>query len=182
MKLMRRWETLTPRYVTFSCHRRLALLGRAEWRDVFVASLVGARERCGFALWAWVVMPEHVHLVIVPTEAWPVDRVMRVLKQPVAEQALGRWKEMGAPVLEELRVGEGYRYWQAGGGFDRNVRDMDELHREIEYIHQNPVARGLVTRDVDWAWSSARWYARWEGEIEMDEIGGWTLPKSAPPG
>ena len=174
---MRRWETVSPRYLTFSCHRRLALLGRAAWRDEFVRSLGAARARFGFLLWAYVVMPEHVHVILVAREEWSVDRVMQVLKQGFAQRALNRWKKVGAPVLDELRVGKGHRYWQAGGGFDRNVRDMSELEREIEYIHDNPVERGLVERPVDWAWSSARWYAGERVGVEIDEIQEWDRPR-----
>jgi putative transposase len=177
-KRVKRIEAGSPRYLTFSCHRRLALLGSAEWRDEFVRVLVGAKERCGFLLWAWVVMPEHAHVIMVPTEEWPVERVMRAIKQPIAQRAIRRWRKVGAPVLEELKVGKRYRYWQAGGGFDRNIRDLDELRREVDYINKNPVERGLVERAVDWEWSSARWYAgEREGQVEIDEIQDWDRPR-----
>ena len=74
----------------------------------------------------------------------------------------------------ESGIGIGRR----GGGFDRNVRDMKELKKEIAYIHDNPVRRGLVEKSVDWKWSSARWYAgQTEGEIEIDPIGKWDRPR-----
>ena len=67
--------------------------------------------------------------------------------------------------------------WQRGGVFDRNVRDWDELRREARYVHQNPVERGLVADPLEWAWSSARWYAgQHEGQIPID------LPWGKPPG
>jgi len=52
-----------------------------------------------------------------------------------------------------------YRFWQRGGGYDRNVWEPDTLRKMIEYIHDNPVRRGLVTRATDWPWSSARFNA-----------------------
>jgi putative transposase len=51
-----------------------------------------------------------------------------------------------------------FRFWQAGGGFDRNVRDMNAFCKEIRYIHLNPVRRGLVAKPEDWPWSSVRWW------------------------
>jgi putative transposase len=172
---MQRWERLADlRYLTFSCQGRLALLGRAEIRDLFVALLAAARERCGFLLVAWVVMPEHVHLIILPdVRRWPVAKVCVALKQPLAQRMIRRWRELRAPILERIRCDDGrVRFWQAGGGFDRNIRDGAELKREIEYIHQNPVKRGLVEKPTDWAWSSARWYAGIrEGQVPIDEIG-----------
>jgi putative transposase len=52
-----------------------------------------------------------------------------------------------------------HRFWQRGGGYDRNVIDDKTAHRQIEYIHNNPVRRGLCTTSVDWLWSSAADYA-----------------------
>ena len=51
------------------------------------------------------------------------------------------------------------RFWQAGGGYDRNIIDEKTAWKVIDYIHLNPVRRGLVERPEDWEWSSARWYA-----------------------
>lgn len=167
-KRLKRWEVRGFRFLTFSCHRRARLLGRAAWRDVFVESLERARERCGFGLMAWVAMPEHVHLLIVPSEV-AVGDVLRSIKQPVAQRAIRRWRETGAGVLDVIRVGPGYRYWQAGGGFDRVVRDQKELEKTFHYIHRNPVVRGLVEKETDWAWSSARWYAGMGG-VECDRV------------
>lgn len=92
------------------------------------------------------------------------------LKTSMAQRVIGRWVELDAPVLSKVRHRDGsHRFWQAGGGFDRNVRDEDELLREIDYIHLNPVRRGLVKTPCDWAWSSARWYAGEESVLPIDE-------------
>jgi len=168
LKRLRRRETRTPRYLTFSCHRRLPLLGTPAWRGEFARSLAAARERCGFRLLAWVALPEHAHLVIVPGPA-PVPEILRAIKQPVAQRALRRWRASNAAVMPHLSVGERSRFWQAGGGFDRNCRDAGELAKTTAYIHENPVRRGLAQHAEDWAWSSARWYAgQREGELAID--------------
>ncbi len=159
-KGLKRWEVRSFRFLTFSCHRREQLLGRPEWRDLFAGSLARARDRCGFELVGWVVMPEHAHLLIVPGRDATVPAILRSIKQPIAQRAIATWRMANVPILEWLRVGEDrYRYWQAGGGFDRLVRTPDELAKTLSYIHRNPVTRGLVENDTDWAWSSARWYA-----------------------
>jgi putative transposase len=51
-----------------------------------------------------------------------------------------------------------YRFWQRGGGYDRNAIEPATLRMMIEYIHNNPVGRGLVEHPTDWLWSSARFY------------------------
>ncbi len=50
-------------------------------------------------------------------------------------------------------------FWQSGGGYDRNITEPKTLEATADYIHENPVRRGLVDKATDWSWSSARWYA-----------------------
>ena len=60
-------------------------------------------------------------------------------------------------------------FWQPGGGYDRNITSTEALRAMIDYIHANPVRRGLVARVEDWEWSSARWYVGIQPvRIEMD--------------
>jgi putative transposase len=177
-------------YITFSCYRRLPLLGEAQARDEFVRTLRTARTKHKFKLVAWVVMPEHVHLMLVPTAAarpgsgtdldpgWPEDpgsplpSILIGIKKPIAEASIRRWRAIPfnnlAPVTDSVGT---VHYWQPGGGFDRNVRDSEELMREVRYVHQNPVKRGLVQSATDWPWSSARWYAgRGDALLPIDRI------------
>ena len=67
------------------------------------------------------------------------------------------------------RVTPEARFWQPGGGYDRNITSTEALRAVIDYIHANPVRRGLVARAEDWEWSSARWYAGLRPvKLEMD--------------
>lgn len=62
------------------------------------------------------------------------------------------------------------RFWQPGGGYDRNVVEVATVHQMIEYLHANPIRRGLVEHAEDWEWSSARWYAGIRPvRIDMDD-------------
>ncbi len=85
-----------------------------------------------------------------------------------------KYLEIHAPEwLPRITVREGKRtrrrFWQPGGGYDRNVVELATVHDMIAYIHANPVRRGLVLRPEDWEWSSARWYAGFRPvRIEMD--------------
>jgi prepilin-type processing-associated H-X9-DG protein len=63
-----------------------------------------------------------------------------------------------------------HRFWQPGGGYDRNITSSAVLRAVIDYLHANPVRRGLVARAEDWEWSSARWYAGLRPvKLEMDK-------------
>lgn len=145
------------RFITFSCYRRMQLLGNGAIRDLFVTHLAAARERCGFTLQAYVIMPEHVHLMLCPPQSTPVGEILRCIKQPVAQRVLSRWRELNAPVLPRITDARGdVRFWQRGGGYDRNI--CDEYVEKVHYMHMNPVVRGLAQAPTDWKWSSARWY------------------------
>jgi len=133
---MRRYELPGGvRFVTFSCQRRLPLPRNAA----------------------------HVHLLVGPGPE-RVGRALGSLKTSVAKRVIARWRVLEAPILENIRTSGGRpRYWQKGGGHDRNVRDIHEFRRKVRYIHRNAVERGLVELPEDWAWSSVRW---WMGERE----------------
>jgi len=161
------------RYLTFSCRHRLPLFLNDRIKDAFTDHLASTRRAHGFRLLAWVVMPEHVHLLIVPNlPAFPLSRTLSRLKRPFAETVIRRWRSIDAPVLMRITDVDGRaRFWERGGGYDRNVFSTQELHEKIEYIHANPVRRGLVERPDHWRWSSAPWYAGdRSGAVEIDRL------------
>ena len=91
------------RFLTFSCYKRMNLFGTAALRDVFTDCLSTARDRHAFSLFAWVVMPNHVHLLVMPKDAeQTVATVLRAIKQPVAQRVIRRWRELDAPILSDL--------------------------------------------------------------------------------
>jgi putative transposase len=164
-----------PRELTFSCYRRFAFLSRDRTREWLAQALDGARAKLGFQLWAYVFMPEHVHLLVYPGKAsGQISQFLQAAKEPVARKAIRHLMANAPEWLPRLTVREGarvrHRFWQPGGGYDRNVVSTEALRAVIEYIHANPVRRGLVTRAEDWEWSSARWFAGLRPvKLEMDD-------------
>ncbi|MCA8990243.1 MAG: hypothetical protein KDA78_21525, partial [Planctomycetaceae bacterium] len=66
-----------------------------------------------------------------------------------------------------------YRFWQRGGGYDRNLRSTSDVHEKIRYIHENPVRRGLCQFPSDWKWSSAHAWETGENtplEIQKESV------------
>jgi putative transposase len=163
--------------LTFSCFRRLPLLSKDRTRRWFVEALASARCNRNLALWAYVIMPEHVHVLVWPRDAvYEVRLIRTALKVPVQRKALAYLRRHAPRFLDRLRDEQPngevhYRFWQRGGGYDRNITDPATLRAVIEYIHNNPVRRGLVNRPTDWPWSSARFYAGMEDVIlPMDPL------------
>ena len=113
-------------------------------------------------------MPEHAHVLLVPHEHTQISKVLQSIKQPVSQRAVP-WVQANAPsflakMADEQPNGQiAYRFWQRGGGHDRNIWSQDEILEKVRYIHENPIRRGLVDRAEDWVWSS--WRA-WEEGVQ----------------
>jgi putative transposase len=150
--------------LTFSCYKRQPLLTNDPWRQQLARCIDAAGQELDIQLAAFVFMPEHVHLLVVPTNSEPViDRYLARVKQPFSKWVKLRLIEMKSPLVDRFTVQERpgkfcFRFWQAGPGYDRNLTTSSVLEAAVHYIHMNPVRRGLVKRAVDWKWSSARWY------------------------
>ncbi|TWT44840.1 Transposase IS200 like protein [Phycisphaerae bacterium RAS1] len=161
--------------LTFCCYRRYPFLRADRTRQWFLNALQMARRRFPLELWAYVIMPEHVHLLLWPTSAdVDIGAVRKAVKLAVSRRAIAHIREYHPEWLERLRVTwpDGrveHHFWQAGGGYDRNLLREDAVWAAIDYIHANPVRRGLCRIPEDWEWSSARWYAGVRPTIlEMD--------------
>jgi putative transposase len=158
--LKRFQEAKCLHFVTFSCHHREPLLGTALARDVFERVLEKARRWYDFYVCGYVVMPEHVHVLISEPERGKLSVALQMLKQNVAR---------------ELRLPEGNPFWQERY-YDFNVWSQAKRVEKLRYIHRNPVRRGLVEKPEDWKWSSFLQYATGaEGIVEIESP--WTARK-----
>jgi putative transposase len=161
-------------FLTFSCCQRLPFFKSDRTRQWLVEAIAKAREKHEFILLAYVIMPEHVHLLIQPQGSdYDIAAILKAIKQPVARRAKRFLEEENPVWLKRLKVKSGnrevFRFWQAGPGYDRNIRDEKEMSEKLQYIHNNPVKRGLAARGEDWLWSSAGWYLdRRDAKITMD--------------
>jgi putative transposase len=114
---------------------------------------------------AFVFMPEHVHLLTLPLDPEPaIDHYLAAIKRPVAASVKHDLESTGSRLLNDLTIQErpgktAFRFWQEGPGYDRNLFSGKTILQTIDYIHANPVRRGLCQAAIDWPWSSARWFA-----------------------
>ncbi len=156
-RLIRAERPKDIRFLTFSCLQRLPLLRGPDARDIVLDALFQARDTGSFQLYAWVIMPSHLHLLIRPNlPEHTVPRVLRQIKEPAARTILKEWRSRDAPILERLVNAKGQaQFWLKGGGYDRNIYSQKELMEKLTYIHQNPVRAGLVSLPTEWKWSSA---------------------------
>lgn len=122
-------------FVTFSCYGRKPYLRSVPARKLFERSLETMRVRYDFFVSGYVVMPEHVHLIISEPRIVLLSKVIQALKLSVSVQS------------------EKSPFWLARY-YDFNVFSERKLVEKLRYMHRNPVVRGLVSDPGDWMGSS----------------------------
>jgi putative transposase len=161
-------------FITFSCYERRALLGTVRARDLFLKILEQVRRRCLASVVGYVVMPEHVHLLLSEPKRGTLAKLLQVLKQRVSH-AMRRRRRREASEQLSLVFPVSYaglrRFWQRRY-YDFNVYSGQKIREKLDYVHTNPVKRKLVTHPKDWPWSSWAFYARGEqGVVKIEPTG-----------
>jgi putative transposase len=172
------WDTLTAmtqglvryhhtggfHFLTWSCYHRKPLLQSPSAKALFERSLETMRLRYGFIVSGYVLMPEHVHLLVNEPKLASLSKAIQAIKLSVAVQSKKR------------------PFWQARY-YDFNVHSPEKREEKLHYMHWNPVSRGLAGKPEDWQHSSFRHYAFGEiGHVEIESE--WTATRrdrAAPP-
>ncbi len=172
-KLKRYYGRGDLHFLTFSCYRRLPLLRTIRARNVFVRALGKIRERHKFLLVGYVVMPEHVHLLISEPPRVTPSVVLKALKQSVSRDLRKNNRRVSVAQLRLpfMSAGAGLpRFWQPRF-YDFNVYSAKKKREKLEYMHANPVKRRLVKSPGAWMWSSFLFYDRGEpGLVPIDPV------------
>jgi putative transposase len=156
-------------FLTCSCYHRQPWLNEPRRRDLFLQILEEVRQRYRFVMVGYVVMPDHIHLLISEPERGTPSTVMQVLKQRFARQVL----RLAGPSFALFAKGgdsqEQPHVWQRRF-YDFNVWSERKRVEKLRYMHRNPVKDGLVAEPEDWEWSSYRSYAfQEEGIVKINQ-------------
>jgi putative transposase len=169
-RLRRKNNTGHLHFITCSCYRRQPILGEPRDRDCFLQIFEQVRRRYQIIVVGYVVMPEHIHLLISEPDRGSVSIVMQVLKQRFARKILRDLRTRGTlqqPSLCEAM--EDAHIWQKRF-YDFVVLSEKKKLEKLRYIHRNPVKRGLVLAPEQWKWSSYLHYATGEpGPVFIDQ-------------
>jgi putative transposase len=131
-------------FITTNLAKHLPALSPAE-RDICLGELARVRRRRKFSIFAYVVMPNHAHLLL-----WMVESSLPGLMRD--------WKSASGFAIAKARGRKG-AIWQPRY-FDFILRRSSDFGKKFEYIHDNPVVAGLVSHAEDWPWSSAGFYMK----------------------
>jgi len=136
-------------FVTFSCDQRRPYLTLPSAKSLFEQALERTRRRYNLHVIGYVVMPEHVHLLLSEPASAPLSKAIHSLKSSVAK--LSKQRPFWLP-----------RY------YDFNVFTARKQVEKLRYMHRNAVKRGLAERPEEWQWSSFCHYAT--GKLGIVEI------------
>jgi len=158
-RLIRFQHSGQSHFITFCCYHRRPSLTTEVARKTFERALERVRHTSQLYIYGYVVMPEHVHILLSEPRQGTLAEAVKSLKQGVARRL----------------IGEAEHFWQKRY-YDFNVRNHSQFFEKLDYIHRNPVKRGLCAQPEDWEWSSFRHYATGaEGRVEIESE--WTARK-----
>ena len=151
--LKRYQQTGDFHFITFSCYQRLPFLASPHAKQTFEEILETLRKRHHFYIGGYVLMPEHVHLLLSEPPNIPLASLLRVLKGETSRRLKGKRDQ----------------FWQRRY-YDFNVFTEDKRVEKLRYMHRNPVVRGLCEKPEDYPWSSFRHWSTGEpGRVEIDD-------------
>jgi len=161
-------------FVTFSRYRRQPRLRDGRLCDLLLKCLERVRRKYRFRAYGYVVMPEHVHLLVSEPEVEVLATAIQALKISVARRAVS-YRNAPTSANSGQMSGTSVPFWQKRY-YDHNVRNYESFVGKLRYIHRNPVKRGSVEKPEDWKWSSFRHYAAAEiGPVEIESQ--WTADR-----
>jgi putative transposase len=144
--LQRFQQTNQLHFITFSCYKRQPFLQTPAAKDTVQQILEQTRKQQGLVIAAYVLMPEHIHLLTNEPATGTLATFLQILKQLTSRQ---------------LKSTNQKQLWQRRY-YDFNVSTTEKFTEKLQYIHRNPVTRSLVTKPEDYRWSSFNHYATGE--------------------
>src|SRR6202011_860351 len=127
--------------VTFCCYHRHRLFTADPSCRIFESALERVRRSYRLYVYGYIVMLEHVHLLLSEPQKDTLAEALKSLKQGVSRRS----------------IGDADHFWQKRY-YDFNIRNYQQFVEKLRYIHRNPVKAGLCERPEDWEWSSFRHY------------------------
>ena len=168
-KLKRYYGAGDFHFITCSCYRRQSLLGTPRRRDLFLTVLEQVRRRYHFVVAGYVIMPEHIHLLIGEPQVKTPSTVMQALKLGFARRVLAQPRRRRNPTHAVLFDHLPQHIWQKRF-YDFNVWTEHKRIEKLRYMHRNPVKRGLVASPELWRWSSFRaYFLREAGPVRVND-------------
>lgn len=167
-----------PYFVSFAVVHWIDIFTQKDYCLIFLESLRYCQKEKGLIVFAWVIMPSHVHLII-GTRDKPMQDIMRDLKsytsrkikeEIYAHASEGRNERLIKIFERAGRVNKKNKQWQLWQQDNHPIELWDNymIDNKLEYLHNNPVKAEIVSKPEDYLWSSAGDYADKKGLIDLE--------------
>ncbi len=161
-------------FVSFAVQNWVDALTRNDYKNIIVDSLQYCKDNKGLNIYAWVIMSNHVHLVISSEGQFSLSEIMRDFKRHTSKSIIESIHSNPVEsrkewLLEQFKTSGGWRFWRA----DNKPIELWSNHvidQKINYIHMNPVEEGLVFRPEDYMYSSAIDYSGEKGMLDVEVV------------
>jgi len=165
-------------FITAVAKNRLPVFRADAIKTITCGAINEARTSCGFLLFAYVIMPDHIH-VLTDSPRKP-SVVLQFVKGIVSRRVLGYLRErkyetsLRKLAHDDWKRNHRYSLWQHDSDIFSIVSESIFMQK-VNYIHQNPLRAGLVERAEDYRWSSARFWSKCPREdeplkVDLDKI------------
>ena len=168
-------------FVSFATVAWIDVFTRNIYKDVVLDSLRHCQKEKGLVIYAWVIMSNHIHLIISKNSTWQLPDIMRDMKKFTAFKLLGAImeniqesrKEWMLKLFEQAGRANSnntkYQFWQQDNHpIELSTNEM--IDQRLDYIHNNPVTSGIVQQPEHYLYSSAIDYSGSKGLLAIEKI------------
>lgn len=167
-----------PHFITFAVVEWVDALSRQQYKDIIIESLRHCQQAKGLILYAYVIMNNHIHLIVSANEEFNLSDILRDMKKftskALIQQISGNMQESRRKWMLWLFKSAGMRnsnnknfqFWQQ----DNRPIELSSnamIDQRLDYIHQNPVKEGIVYQPEHYVYSSAIDYLGGKGLLEV---------------
>ena len=166
-------------YVTFVTVGWIDVFTRLEYRDIIINSLCYCKKKKGLRLYAYVIMSNHLHLIVAADIGYNLSNIIRDFKKYTSKQIYKAIENNPRESRKEWMLSlfrnagerninnKSHQFWQQHN-HPVNLYSNAVIDQKLEYIHQNPVKAGIVANAEDYLYSSARNYADMDSVIDIE--------------
>ncbi|MDO9578691.1 MAG: transposase [Candidatus Cloacimonadales bacterium] len=164
-----------PYFLTFSVIERIPVFTNSKYCDVIIENFEFYRKERGLQIFNYVIMDNHVHAIMFHENE--IGKVVQDFKKYTAKQILELLENDSRSWIKYLmkffkkphKTKSTYQFWQEGS-HPELIQNQEMYNQKVDYIHNNPVKRGLVLESKDWYYSSARNLYGLDNPFEVDVI------------
>ncbi len=158
-------------FVTATVEQWVDVFTRKDYSDIVLGSLKHCQENKGLCIYAWVIMSNHLHMIVSCRQGFELSNALRDFKKFTSKKIVAaiennphesrkKW------MLWLLKTKEEIAFWQPGS-HPEEIRTADFFNQKMKYIHQNPVRAGIVELEEEYLLSSARDFYGRRGLLEL---------------